>query len=345
MRIMKKIFIYLVLSFIFISVITGLILAQEVVMEHNEKLSEDQRKLWIAYGINPNQLEGVWVHSFKGTPEEAIKFIGDIAEKNGAELPEMHKFESTLGDTINNTISVYGERLVEEFGQEWLDSAEKKAVELNDVSQISYMGGFEIEDGTKVQMNIETPYLNPLTMEVYEGTYVIQTEIKDETEAAEAGETFGEKISLDSELPVEYFKGEWTLRVSDPDRDKHIPQTTIIINDYIGSIEETEIEAERFLFSGEIIIEDKVYEAFADIDNQENMYAYPISLISILKEEGLEPEFEIWIDDIDQDLSFGVSSDYKWVYENALGVNLNYDINGDSYMTDDDKIDYIMRSK
>ncbi len=179
---MKKIFVWLVFLFMLINTITGIILAQDVIMEHSVELSEEQKNLWIAYGINPNQLEGVWVHSFDGSPEEAIIFIEELAKRNGVELPEMHKSEITLGDTINNTLSWYSDQLVEEFGEEWFNSAKKKAVELKDVMQTSYIGGFETPDGIKIQINIDTPYLSPITMEVYEGTYIIQTELKSETE-------------------------------------------------------------------------------------------------------------------------------------------------------------------
>ncbi len=345
---MKKIFLVLVLLFILANVLAGIILAQDVVMEHDVELSEEQKMLWLAYGINPNQIEGVWVHSFRGTPEEAIAFLEGFAKKYGSELPEMHKLENNLGDTVNNTISNFGDRLVAELGQEWLESAKKKADELKDVTQISYIGGFKTSGGVEVQINIDYPYMSPISMEVHEGTYVTQTELISET--AGDATALGEKISLDSELPVEYLKGEWIIKERELESkyDEQVPAVKIIIEDYAGSIEETEIEAERFLFKGEVIIDGESYQGFADLNNPGNMFAYPMCIISILKEEGVDPEFAILLEDLDQDLSFSAYSDLKWIYENAIGVDLYYNVNGNNYDADfhgsDGKMDYVIRA-
>ncbi len=345
---MKKIIVCLLLSLMFMNGISGIIAAQEVVMEHNVELSEEQEMLWRAYGINPNTIEGVWVHSFKGTPSEAILFLEESFKRGGIELPEMHKSEGNLSDVINNTTTVAGEQLVEVLGQDWIESAKDKAAELKDVKQISYITGFE-HDGTQIQINIDSPYLSPITLEVYDGTYITQTEVAAEKED-KLNETLGEEVSLDSKLPIEYLLGEWTImeRELDSKYDKQVPSVTIKIEDYIGSIEESEIEAERFIFSGKIIIEGEVYEAYTEIDDNLNMYAYPIRLISVLKEAGVDPVFEIWFEDMDQNLAFSASSDFSWVYENALGVKLYYNVNGNDYDADfdgsDDDLDYIIKA-
>ncbi|MFW6029601.1 MAG: hypothetical protein ACOCRO_05040 [Halanaerobiales bacterium] len=212
---------------------------------------------------------------------------------------------------------------------------------MKDITQTTYIGSFK-KDGLEIQININSPYLSPVTLEVHEGVYVYQLEIKDEVEAQE---NLGEKIELIDEIPVDYLKGEWTIqeRELDSKYSTKVPDLSIRIDDFIGSYQEIEIEAERFLFSGEIRIEDTIYPAYTDLD-PENIFAYPISYISILKEDGSKAVFDIMVADIDKDFEIYISSDLENIFENGFYIELDSSIDYEYYETDDDKVDYLIRN-
>ncbi len=341
---MRKIFVCLLLSLILITGISGIVFAQQdIVFELG--LAKEQRVLWQVYGVNPDLIERVYIAHVNTTPEEAIKIAEELTkeELNSDDIvvPEMKLTESTLGNNITNTISWFGDKFTEVLGGEWIELAEKKAVELKDVKQTSYTTGFKSPKGTNVQLNIDSPYLSPISLEVHEGTYVTFIEVKDK---ADMEENLGEEISLSIELPIEYLRGEWTIKEREL-KSKYatqVPNVTIKIKEYVGSIKEAEIDAERFLFSGEIQVEDKVYKAYTELDPV-NIYADPSSFISILKEEGAEPVFAVMVIDMDSDYELFIDSDLELVYEKAFTIEIDSSVNDEYYQTDEDEVDYLVR--
>ncbi|MFW6029600.1 MAG: hypothetical protein ACOCRO_05035 [Halanaerobiales bacterium] len=106
---MKNSLFSLILTLILFVGITGSVLAQEVIMELNLELSEEQETLWLAYGIDLNLIEGVWVWEFNGTLEEAVSFLKQLP---GYELDDMYVSENKIGDNLENTIIRFGDELL-----------------------------------------------------------------------------------------------------------------------------------------------------------------------------------------------------------------------------------------
>jgi len=344
-----KITIYLILCLILVTGTTGIIFAQDLppipfnpeIKLSNLKpdLAEEQKMLWLAYSTDPDRIGKVWVAHVNATVEEIV---------TGTGLPERDPSQSTVGGTVKNTISWFGDKLKEAFGEAWIEKAEKKAEKLKDVSHSSYVTAYDYTEDVQYQINIDSPYLSPVTLEVYEGTYITVTEYlvaeADKRKKADLEETLGEEISLNNELPIEYLQGEWIIKEREL-KSKYatqVPNVTITIKEYVGSIKEAEIDAERFLFSGEIQVEDKVYKAYTELDPV-NIYADPSSFISILKEEGAEPVFAVMVIDMDSDYELFIDSDLELVYEKAFTIEIDSSVNDEYYQTDEDEVDYLVR--
>jgi len=73
------------------------------------------------------------------------------------------------------------------------------------------------------------------------------------------------------------------------------------------------------------------------------MFAYPIRIISILKEKGIDYKLEIWLEDIDQDLELFIESDLNEVYERAIAADIYYQGIDGEYLTAENKVDYLIK--
>ncbi|MFP4016506.1 MAG: hypothetical protein ACLFUI_05695, partial [Halanaerobiales bacterium] len=278
--------------------------------------------------------------------EEAWAVVKELLKKQDAVLlDDVYTMEQTQVSDVKSLLASGREDVNQVFGEGWIGLAEQRVKELEDRSQMVYVGNFEKPE-TGIQVHIYSPYLSPKSLEVYDGTYIIFTMIKKdgEQDGEEGDDNLGKKISLDSELPVDYLEGVWTIhkRELDSKYDDQVPEVTISIEEYIGSISETEIEAERFLFSGEIQIGDVVYQAYSELDAV-NIFKYPIAYISIFKEEGMEPVFDIMVSDIDRDYELFIASDFNYTFDNGFYINIDSSIDGEYYESDDDEIDYLIR--
>ncbi|MFW6036103.1 MAG: hypothetical protein ACOCRZ_07605 [Halothermotrichaceae bacterium] len=346
---MKGKIINLVLTIILFMTLSGFLFAEDIAMVFgdHENLEKEQKMLWEVYGVNTESIKSIKIATINGTPVEAVNVISEMIKKQGSVLSGGELKEANLGNNIKNTITWAGDRFVEVYGEEWLNKAKKRAEEYKDIKQTIYNTDYiDPNEDIAYTFRIESPHLSPITLELYKGTFIIVTETIGKSEEKKLKEMFGEKIYLDTELPIEYLKGEWTIKERELNNkyDPQVPDVKMNIIDIVASVKETEIEAERFLFSGDIKIGDTVYQAYTGTD-PDIMYHYPMSIISILKEEGSEAVFSIILGDLENNYDLFIDADLKEVYENAFAIKIDSMINNESYETDDDEVDYLIRNQ
>jgi len=227
------------------------------------------------------------------------------------------------------------------LGEEWIEKSKKEEIKLKDVEMTSYYGELNYPNMAK-EVEVLSPYFSPISFILEEGVFIIISEERYDKDEEE--NTKGEKIELSNKLAEEFLQGNWFLQQrSDQESYEDVtPQICINVDKLICSIEETEIEAERFLFSGQIEIDGIIYDSYTELDPV-NMFAYPIRIISILKEKGIDYKLEIWLEDIDQDLELFIESDLNEVYERAIAADIYYQGIDGEYLTAENKVDYLIK--
>lgn len=284
----------------------------------------------------------VTIYQYDGTAEEALRYVNEVLFKDDNRKPEMESSKMFLSEFLLSIKMMAEKGFSPGLDEEWLKKAEEEIVKLEGIEQESYYGYLEYPDMDK-DVTIQSPFFNPVSFELLEGTYIIYTESK----FAEAGEyDRGAKVDISNKLAENFLKGSWEIqkRAELDMFENQVPEIKIEIDKLIGSFEETEIEAERYLFSGQIEVNGIKYKAFSELDPV-NVFAYPVRIISVLKEEAIGYHMEIWVEDTDQNIDLSISSDFEEAYERALAVEIYYSNNkeGEDYHTDDDSVDYLIR--
>lgn len=334
--------------FLLIFILSSTVYCQNPVKERPDLIQDliEQSKIFSFAG--EEGLDGipenvsVTIYQYDGTAEEALRFVNEVLFKDDNRKPEVEYSKMSLSEILLSIKMMAEQGFSPGLDEEWLKKAEEEIVKLEDIEQESYYGYLEYPDIDK-DVTIQSPFFNPVSFKLLEGTYIVYTESK----FAEAGEyDKGAKVDISNRLAEDFLKGSWKIqkRAELDIFENQVPEIKIEIDELIGSFKEAEIEAERYLFSGKIEVNGTEYRAFSELDPV-NVFVYPVRIISVLKEEGLGYHLEIWLEDTDQNIDLSISSDFEEAYERALAVGIYYSNNtqGEDYHTDDDSVDYLIR--
>lgn len=317
-------------------------LAQELITERPD-LKQEVIELSKAFDFEEEELNNLDfnVYQFQGTVEEALTYVEKTLLKDDEKKPEMEYSQNNLSEMLAGIRSMSEFGVISPLDKEWTAASKIEEEKLKDIKQTVYYGSIEYPNLEK-EISVESPFFNPLTFRLEEGTFIILSE--DRLNGENHEQILGERTELENKLAEKFFQGNWTIqkRHVEDDYDYQVPQVKIKVDKLEGSIPEIEIEAVRYLFSGEIEIEGTVYEAVSELDPV-NIYAYPIRIISICKEEDSDYQLEIWVEDIDKDLQLFIQSDMEEVYEKAVGVEIEYYGSDNHYDTEEEAVDYLIR--
>lgn len=340
---MKKIvFTFLVMLVIFL-ISSASILCQSSVKERPDMLSElNELAQVFSYEEDTHNNISTTIYQFSGTAEEALVFVKEELFKDDNQDLEMEFDKMDLSEILISMKAMAEQGFSPILDEEWIIRADNEISRFKDLEQVVYSGGIEYPDIEK-DVTIQSPFFNPVSFKVIEGTYIIYSESKFNNDS---GNIRGEKVDLSNKLADNFLEGSWTIKErGEVNRfENQVPELKIRIGELVGSFEESEIDAERYLFSGDIEINGVSYKAYTKLDPV-NVFAYPIRIISIIKEEGMDYQLEIWIEDIEKDINLNILSDFEEAYEKAFAVEVYYSNygQGEEYETDYNAVDYLVK--
>lgn len=336
----------LILTFLLMAVlvIAAPLLSQNKVEERDDLSQEliEQAQVFSKLETTSKDIE-LTVLQFQGTPEEALKYALETFFKDDSKKPEMEFNKDSLAMNLRYFRGFAESGMISGLDQEWITEAEAKEKELEDEEQISGFAELEYPN-LKKELSIVNPFFSPLSFRLEAGTYIIYSE--DELSQNNDSQIRGESIELSDKKVLDFLIGDWKLqqRVNNEESYSQIPEVRISIKEMIGSILESEIALERYLFSGEIKINAEQYQAYKILDPV-SIYEYPIRYISLIDEGNGDYRLEILVSRLD-DYYFEIYSDLENINANSIEINLIYEgveSSEDNYQTEANAVDYLIR--
>jgi hypothetical protein len=166
----KEIFGVFILLIILI-LIPEFIFSQNIIKKQPE-LAEKIREQLSLFNFEEEVIKEVIVYKFKGTTEEAFVFVENNLLEEGDKLSEMKFIKNNLCEILNFYKITAEKGYFKEFDQQWLESAKKIEAEIEDIKQISYYD-ILINKGEEIEISIESPFFNPFSLDLAEGTHIV----------------------------------------------------------------------------------------------------------------------------------------------------------------------------